>query len=65
MDENPAINNEEYVLSEQDVIISRTDLTGRILYANDAFLKSSGFSRDELVGQPQNIVRHQIGRAHV
>jgi aerotaxis receptor len=58
MDENPAINNEEYVLSEQDVIISRTDLTGRILYANDAFLKSSGFSRDELVGQPQNIVRH-------
>jgi aerotaxis receptor len=55
---NLPVTNEEYVLSEQDVIITRTDLSGRIVYANEAFLKSSGFQRDEVMGEPQNIIRH-------
>ncbi|RKP52230.1 methyl-accepting chemotaxis protein [Trinickia fusca] len=58
MRENLATAGEESVLSEQDVIITRTDVSGRILYANEAFLKTSGFTRDEVIGQPQNIVRH-------
>lgn len=39
-------------------LVSRTDLKGVITYANDAFVEISGFSRDELIGQSHNIVRH-------
>lgn len=55
---NGPITNEEYVLPEGEVIITRTDVGGRITYANQAFLRSSGFSLEECMGQPQNIVRH-------
>jgi PAS domain S-box-containing protein len=40
------------------VIISETDLKGNIITANDAFCAISGYSRDELLGSPQNIIRH-------
>ena len=40
------------------VIISETDLNGTIVFANDAFCTISGFSREELVGSPHNIIRH-------
>lgn len=39
-------------------IISKTDLKGRITHVNDNFCNISGYSREELVGQPHNIVRH-------
>lgn len=58
MRENLPITDEEYVLSELDVIITRTDLTGNIVYANEAFLRSSGYPHAEVIGKPQNIVRH-------
>ena len=41
-----------------NVIYSRTDLKGNITYASDAFCNISGYSRDELIGKPHNIVRH-------
>lgn len=41
-----------------EVIISRTDLDGVITYANDTFAEISGYSAEELVGQPHNILRH-------
>jgi diguanylate cyclase (GGDEF)-like protein/PAS domain S-box-containing protein len=43
---------------EQSFIISKTDTKGIITYANDLFCKISGYSREELIGQPHNIVRH-------
>ena len=49
------------MLSEREIIISRTDVFGRIVYANDAFLKASGYSLGELVGEPQNIIRFDLG----
>jgi aerotaxis receptor len=45
-------------LAETDVIITRTDLTGTIVYANDAFCTISGYTREEADGAPQRIVRH-------
>ena len=43
---------------EEYVIISKTDSKGIITHASDAFCKISGYSKDELIGKPQNIVRH-------
>ena len=40
------------------LIISRTNLRGIITYANETFADISGYSVDELIGQPHNIVRH-------
>lgn len=49
--------NEEY-LFEGSVIISQTDMAGVITYANRKFCEVSGYSVDELIGQPHNIIRH-------
>ncbi|NPA51346.1 MAG: PAS domain-containing protein [Aquificae bacterium] len=43
---------------ENELIISRTDLKGTITYANETFAKISGYSVDELIGKPHNIIRH-------
>lgn len=52
------INAREYTLSNDDFLISRTDLSGRITYANPAFIEVSGFSWSELQGADHSIVRH-------
>jgi PAS domain S-box-containing protein len=43
---------------DENVIASKTNKKGIIQYASKAFCEISGYSQDELVGQPQNIVRH-------
>ncbi|HEX4880125.1 MAG TPA: PAS domain-containing methyl-accepting chemotaxis protein, partial [Limnobacter sp.] len=48
----------ERLLDPKVPIVTKTDLKGRITYANPAFVEISGFSLDELVGQPHNVVRH-------
>lgn len=45
-------------IMNRQVIMSRTDLTGKILEVSDFFCEISGYSRQELLGQNQNIVRH-------
>jgi len=40
------------------MVISTTDLQGTITYVNDLFCQLTGFTQEELVGQPHNIVRH-------
>ncbi|MDX8384655.1 MAG: PAS domain-containing protein, partial [Ghiorsea sp.] len=55
---NMPITQHEHHMGEKDIIVSKTDLEGRITYVNDAFITMSGFSMDELIGKPQNIVRH-------
>ncbi len=39
-------------------LVSRTDTRGVVTYANRPFIAISGFSRDQLIGQPHNILRH-------
>ncbi|WP_367172067.1 methyl-accepting chemotaxis protein [Hydrogenophaga sp.] len=38
--------------------MSTTDADSRITYVNEAFVAASGFTREELMGQPHNLVRH-------
>ena len=49
---------QEVILDDNRVIVSRTDKKGIITYINDYFCKISGFSREELLGHPHNIIRH-------
>lgn len=58
MRNNLPITQNEYVLPDDEVIITHTDTASRITYANPGFLRSSEFSLEECLGQPQNIVRH-------
>ncbi len=44
--------------SEEEIIVSKTDLAGVITYANDVFQRVSGYSAAELVGKPHNLIRH-------
>ena len=43
---------------DQVAIISKTDTKGNITYVNDIFCEISGYSQDELIGKPHNIIRH-------
>lgn len=58
MRKNFPVYDVETVVREDQFLISRTDTKGRITYANPAFVTISGFSREELLGSPHNIVRH-------
>ena len=48
----------ELTIDEHEVIVSHTDVKGKILYANSVFCKYAGYEMEELVGQPHNIIRH-------
>lgn len=52
------VTDVETVVPDDAFIYSRTDLKGLIVEANDAFCQLSGYSVDEMLGQPHNIVRH-------
>ncbi|WP_428617911.1 methyl-accepting chemotaxis protein [Shewanella sp.] len=53
----PVIDN-EVPLTDDDILLSTTDLKGNIGYANEDFCRICGFSEEELLTQPHNIVRH-------
>lgn len=53
----PITENQIHLL-ESKTVVSVTDLKGNITYANPYFVEISGFAESELIGSPQNIVRH-------
>ncbi|HBC01517.1 MAG TPA: chemotaxis protein, partial [Pseudomonas sp.] len=55
---NLPVNDREVTVGETANILSTTDLNGTITYANPDFVAISGFSEDELLGEPHNLVRH-------
>ncbi|BCN94108.1 hypothetical protein THMIRHAM_18930 [Thiomicrorhabdus immobilis] len=50
--------DKELEVEEGVTIVSKTDLHGTITHVNDAFVRISGYSREELLGQPHSIMRH-------
>ncbi|WP_332744330.1 methyl-accepting chemotaxis protein [Hydrogenophaga sp.] len=55
---NLPVTHQEFVIPEGVTLVSTTDLQSRITYCNPAFVAVSGYDREELIGQPHNIVRH-------
>ena len=51
-------NLQERQFPENEIIVSKTDLKGKILYGNRIFIELSGYTEKELLGKPHNIVRH-------
>jgi PAS domain S-box-containing protein len=49
---------EERTFAADELIVSKTDPRGVITYANDVFLRVSGYPAADLVGQPHNLIRH-------
>jgi PAS domain S-box-containing protein len=49
----------EYVLKDTDFLVSQTDEKGFIRFANEDFCKIAGYTLEELIGEPHNIVRHR------
>jgi aerotaxis receptor len=55
---NLPVTTVEYPITDDTLIVSRTDTKGRLTYFNDEFVAASGFTEAELMGQPHNIIRH-------
>ena len=58
MRNNQPITQREYEFHADATLMSTTDTQSHITYANAAFIAVSGFERDEILGQPHNMVRH-------
>jgi aerotaxis receptor len=55
---NLPVTTVEYPITDDAIIVSKTDLKGKLTYFNAAFVAASGFTEAELIGQPHNIIRH-------
>jgi PAS domain S-box-containing protein len=48
----------ERFFPEDEIIVSKTDLKGKITYANRTFLTIADYKESEILGQPHNVIRH-------
>ncbi|CAL60665.1 Aerotaxis receptor [Herminiimonas arsenicoxydans] len=55
---NLPVTNAEFILRDEMSLVSKTDTKGRISYVNPAFIEASGFTEEELLGKPHNLIRH-------
>lgn len=55
---NPTLTGRETFFDSSDVIVSKTDLKGKITYANRTFLKMAQMDEKDILGQSHNIIRH-------
>ncbi|MBI1202059.1 MAG: PAS domain-containing protein [Rhodopseudomonas sp.] len=55
---NMPVTDVEFPLADGKTIVSTTNLFGKIEYANTYFIEVSGYTEEELIGAPQNILRH-------
>ena len=50
--------NNEIFFDAKKLLVTKTDLKGKILYANRAFMEIVQMDEEELIGTPHNIIRH-------
>lgn len=50
----------ERKLEQDDIIVSKTNLKGHILYANDVFLSIADYKLSDVLGQPHSLIRHEM-----
>ncbi|MGH1398715.1 MAG: PAS domain-containing protein [Alphaproteobacteria bacterium] len=53
-----SLSGVERTFGDNELIVSKTDLKGRILYGNRLFIDLAGYSEQELIGAPHSIIRH-------
>lgn len=58
MRHNLPVIDKEFPFPAGQTLVSTTDTKGFIVYCNPAFIEVSGFSKQELLGQPHNLIRH-------
>jgi PAS domain S-box-containing protein len=58
MARNPTPTNVERFFDAHDIIVSKTDVKGRMTYVNRTFCQVSGYTEQEMLGQPHSIIRH-------
>ena len=56
--QQPTPVNREVTFDAENFIVSKTDTKGRIIYGNELFIEISGYTEQELLGSPHNILRH-------
>ncbi|MBX3173364.1 MAG: PAS domain S-box protein [Gemmatimonadaceae bacterium] len=54
------LTGREVEMRDGSTLVTRTDLTGKITYANDEFVEISGYTREELIGRPHSMIRNPI-----
>lgn len=52
------VSNKETAFPDDYILVSSTDIKGKITFANDEFCEVAGYSPDELIGKPHNLIRH-------
>ncbi len=50
--------DEENRFARDEIIVSKTDLKGKIVYGNDIFCRMAEMTTEEIIGQPHSIIRH-------
>ncbi|HEY0186529.1 MAG TPA: PAS domain-containing protein [Cellulomonas sp.] len=48
----------ERTFGPEEIIVSKTDPKGIITYANDVFVRVAGYTEEQILGQPHNLIRH-------
>ena len=55
---NPSLTGVEKTFSPDEIIVTKTDLQGRISYGNRTFFRMCGYSEQECIGAQHNLIRH-------
>ncbi|MCK9989868.1 MAG: methyl-accepting chemotaxis protein [Rugosibacter sp.] len=58
MRNNQPVTQNEYPTPADATLVSYTDNQGNIVKTNERFVEVCGYTREELIGQPHNIIRH-------
>lgn len=58
MAKNVTLTGVEQFFEPNEIIVSKTDTKGRLTYTNNVFLRIAGYTEQECLGQPHNMIRH-------